>query len=166
MIRFLFMESMLMGAYFRQKNEKYQNCNSGIKNGIIAFVLFIIYFASKLIFSKGLFTEIQIANQFVLLGLLFYIFKTFASVDSKLERIPQVLKKIIQFISTITLEIYLVQYPIIPIFAKLPFPINWLIITSTILISAYALHIITKYVINLFERKKKSENIDNRGCSI
>ena len=73
------------------------------------------------------------------------------------------LKRVVAFLAEITLEIYIVQYPIIPMFAKLPFPINWIVVTTVILISAYILHIISKKIINVLERKLLNENVNNRS---
>lgn len=162
MIRFLFLESMLLGALYRKQLENNLNKNK-VMNWIITGIFLILYFVSKLLLTKGILVEFQIINQIILFILLFYILKSFAGINNKLEKLPKKIKDIIQFIASITLEIYLVQYPIIPIFAKLTFPMNWIIITSIILISAYVLHILIKKVMNLFERKIFNENINNRS---
>ena len=156
MIRFLFMEAMLLGAYFRQKNERYQNKKVKIKDYVLVMALFILYFVSKIVFSKGMFSELQLLNQYILLSLLYYIFKIFAGIDGKLEKLPQKVKKVIQFTAMITLEIYLVQYPIIPRLAWLPFPINWIAITTCIILLAYVLHKVTEILLNKIEKEKSS----------
>ena len=73
--------------------------------------------------------------------------KCFAGIDKKLENLPNKIKKTISFIAEITLEIYLVQYPIIPIFKDIIFPLNWVIITFVILASAFMLHKVAQYII-------------------
>lgn len=160
MIRFLFMEAMLLGAYFRKEYEKYNK--NKISNWIFFIITLVLYFITKISFSKGYFVQYQLLNQIILLITLYFLFRSFAGINSKLEKTSEKMKKVIQFIASITLEIYLVQYPIIPIFAGLVFPINWILITTTILISAYILHVMTKKVINLFERINKNESADNR----
>lgn len=148
MIRFLFFEAMLIGAYFRQNKEAYIDKNK-TSNWIITGVLLCLYFGSKLIFTKiEALSYFQICNQYILIATLFYILKSFAGIDSKLERLPKKLKKIINFISEITLEIYLVQYVIIPRFANIVFPLNWLIITTCIILSAFLLHKVSALCIN------------------
>ena len=97
---------------------------------------------------------------------LYYFLKCFAGINSKLEKLPNKIKNVIKFLSSITLEIYIVQYPIIPIFKNLVFPINWLAITITILIVAYILHIVSKQVINFIERIVLNENTNNRSSKI
>ena len=73
------------------------------------------------------------------------------------------MKKVINFLAEITLEIYVVQYPLIPLFVKFPFPINWIFVTATILFSAYVLHIISKFFITTIERRINGENSYNRS---
>ena len=167
MIRFLFFEAMLLGTYFRINKEKYMNKNNKI-NWVILLISMLTYFISKLIFSKiESISILQITNQYILIFTLYYILKCFAGIDYKLEKMPNKLKKIIEYIAKITLEIYLVQYPIIPLLAdKMPFPINWIIITGLILILATLLHIsveiITKQINNI-KGKRKNETITNRS---
>lgn len=163
MIRFIFMQSMLLGAWFRQKNEKYEN-NFKKSDWIKLFVIFIMYFASKLIFSKSqILVQYQIINQIILFITLYYSLKCFAGINTKILTLTGGVRKAITFLAEITLEIYVVQYPIIPMFAKLPFPINWVVVTTVILVSAYILHIISKKFINVVERKLFNENVNNRS---
>ena len=96
-------------------------------------------------------TFFQIFNQVTLFIALFYMFKCFAGIDSYLERFPEKVKVIISFIAKITLEIYIVQYIIIPKLTFLIFPINWFVITGTIIISGYLLHLIGSRVSNSIE---------------
>ena len=166
MIRFLFLQAMLLGAFFRQKNEEYSN-NNKILNWIILVIFFIIYFASKLFFVRvEEMSQYQIVNQIILFITLYYFLKCFAGIDDKLNNLPNKIKNIIKFLANITLEIYVVQYPIIPIFRNLPFPINWVTITTTIIILAYLLHLVSKKCIDIIERKFFNENINNRSVKV
>lgn len=166
MIRFLFLQSMLLGAFFRQKSEKYMN-KIKIFDWVKLIIFFVLYFASKLLFSKiDEISQYQIANQIILFITLYYFLKCFAEIDDKLNRLPNNIKNIIKFLASITLEIYVVQYPIIPIFRSLPFPINWIAITATIIILAYLLHFVSKKFIDVIERKFFNENINNRGVKV
>lgn len=152
MIRFLFFEAMLLGAHFRGSLEKYRN-KIKISDWIICGISFVLYFASKLVFSKmESISNFQIVNQAVLLVLLYFTLKCFAGIDSLLEAMPQWIKKAISYIAEITLEIYVVQYALIPIFAKIaPFPVNWLIVTGAILGMASLLRVAVKYVNKLIK---------------
>ncbi len=142
MIRFLFMESMLLGAWFRQNDKLLRNKFKALYP-IAAVVAFIFYFASKLLFSKrAALAPLQFINQFAIFCLLFLLFRTFFGLDGKLEKMPTWLKKPVTLLSEMTLEIYVVQYVIIDIIRNLGlfFPLNWLVLTASILISAYILH--------------------------
>ncbi len=158
MIRFLFFFAMLLGAYFKDNMEKYCNKKS-IISWILLPVLFVGYFASKLIFSRiESIASLQIINQIILLVLLMVTFRCFMSIDSWLESLPKWIKAIITFVSGITLEIYLVQIGIIDDLNILPFPLNWLLITGVIIILAFILNkvvsIIEKPLLKVFNKEK------------
>lgn len=159
MIRFLFFFAMLLGAYFKVNMEKYRNKKS-IISWILLPVLFVAYFASKLIFSRvDSISGLQIANQFVLFALLTVTFRCFMSIDGRLEKLPKWIKAVITFISGITLEIYLVQIGIIDKLNFLPFPLNWLLITGVIVALAFILSkasaLVQKPLLKLLDTKKK-----------
>lgn len=141
MIRFLFMESMLLGAWFRQNDAKIRN-KFKVRYPFATFGMFLIYFASKLLFSrKESLSQFQFLNQIAIFVLLVLLFMTFAGLDSKLEKLPGWIKKMIGFISSITLEIYLVQYVLIDVLRPIGhFPINWIALTAAILVAAFVLH--------------------------
>lgn len=142
MIRFLFMESMLLGAWFRKEDKRLRN-NIKIIYPLLAIVVFVAYFASKMLFSRReSLASLQFINQIAIFALLYCIFRTFCGLDEKLEKMPEWLKKVISFLSTITLEIYVVQYVLIDVIRgeNLFFPLNWIILTAAIIISAFVLH--------------------------
>lgn len=148
MIRFLFFYSMLLGAYFRVNKEKYLNKNKVI-NWLILILLAIAYFISKIAFAKiPAISSYQIINQLILIILLNYILKCFASINAKLEMLPNKIKKSIVFIANITLEIYLVQYVIIRKLAFVTFPLNLFIITFLIIVTAFILNRVTAKVVS------------------
>lgn len=120
MIRFLYFEAMLMGSAFSFNREKYLNKNK-LSGWICAGIFFVIYFGSKLVFSKGLWNGVnnyQIVNQILILICLYFIFKSFMGIESVLKSTPYKIRTIIEYISEITLEIYVVQYGILPLFKK------------------------------------------------
>lgn len=147
MIRFLFFISMLVGAYFKKSYKKYIG-KTKLSDWLILLSVFILYFASKMVFVKiQWLSAYQIINQLILVVLLYCVFRCISGIGNKLDNIPTRLKKIITYLSEITLEIYVVQYEIIPRLAKVSiFPVNWIIITVTILAFASILHLIVKQV--------------------
>lgn len=154
MIRFLFFSAMLIGAYIKQNDVKFRSYK--VANVIMTLILCVVYFVSKMFFVRystvSFVCNFQILNQIILLTLLYFLFATFAGIDDKLERMPSWIKSIVYFISDMTLEIYLVQYVIIPRLNLGPFPLNWIIITASIVISAFALHFVSNKVIGLIEK--------------
>ena len=61
---------------------------------------------------------------------------------------PIAIKKIVEFISKLTLEIYVVQNVLIEVIRNrnVIFPINWMLITASIIIFALLLHIVCEYM--------------------
>lgn len=153
MVRFLFFYAMLLGAYFRINKEKFINLNSKF-NWIMLITSIGLYFVSKLAFSNyAIISEYQIINQLILMTTLYFIFKSVMGIANILENLPSKIKRTINFISTITLEIYLVQYVIIPVFSVVIFPLNWILITGTIIISATILHSVSAKFISIIDMK-------------
>lgn len=164
MIKFLFMEAMLIGAIFRKNDSDYRNVSKKNIN-IITSLLVILYFGSKIVFTKiSVLTYWQFINQIILLILLFYVMRLFSSLDEKLEKSNMIIMKLASFISNITLEIYCVQYVIIDCIklCDISFPINWIIVSSLILVLATILHFISRplvdfiqnFTVNKLERTK------------
>ena len=152
MIRFLFLESMLLGAWFRLNDKKLRNVD-GYKlsvrgRGYIAgaIISFIGYFISKILFSHDIGVRFQLVNQILIFVLLYFIMRWFSCMDSYLETSSRPLYIIVDVIAKNTLEIYLVQYVLIDIIRNTgwPFPLNWVILTATIMFTAFLLHIIVQ----------------------
>ena len=165
MIWFLYFESMLLGVYFKSNDQKFRNKPNFIIGVIGTVVSFVGYFASKLLFSSyPSISSLQIVNQLAIFTLLFCMFRLFASIDSKLEKMPKPIKKVAEFLAKITLEIYVVQIELILLIRPhLSFPINWLAITASILIAAFALHLLNNLILKainkIFEGKTKKQNV-------
>ncbi len=153
MIRFLFMESMLLGAYFKFNDGKYRN-NFKWYNFVGVGVFFLLYFASKLFFSRSdSFMYLQVVNQFVIFALLYFVFKFVMGIDAKLDKLPAIIKSVISFVAKMTLEIYVVQYVIIDFIRPLlGFPLNWISITALIFVTATALHFVCEGVLKLSDK--------------
>lgn len=151
MVRFLFMESMLLGAYFRQNSDRYVGKFS-FRSLVCSIVFFGIYIASKLFFVKfQSFAYLQVINQVVVFVLLAMLFRFFMGMENKLKTLPKFIKNIISFVSMLTLEIYVVQYWLIDLIRpEFSFPLNWIAITSAILVSAAVLHYVCEGILKLY----------------
>lgn len=154
MIRFLFFESMLLGAFFRVNDGKLRNRKRLALHVSACVILFLLYFASKLAFSRvaGI-SSLQIVNQLLIFALLVKIMNVFSALDSRLVMLPEAVKKIIGFVASITLEIYVVQYAIIDKLRNVaPFPLNWIILTASIIGTAFILHWVCQHFLEYGNR--------------
>jgi len=147
MIRFLFMESMLLGAWFRQNDDRFRN-HFKVWYPIAAVFMLSVYFSGKIIFSqRPELSEYQILNQLTLFVLLAFLFMTFSGLDGKLEKMPKGIIKAIDFLASMTLEIYVVQYVLISLIRPVGhFPLNWIVLTGAIVLSAFALHKVCEFI--------------------
>lgn len=153
MIRFLFMESMLLGAYFKQKDTHYRNHFSWWHIAAL-LVSFVLYFASKIVFARGgeTINSLQIVNQLLVFVLLYFMLRVFSGLDARLERMPKCIKGIIGYVAALTLEIYVVQYVLIDwIRPHFSFPLNWFALTISIFIAAVVLHYVCQFILWAFE---------------
>lgn len=160
MIEFLFFQSMLLGLYFRGQCSRGTLSVNNLKWGgqkIVLWsclaVMLAVYFASKMLFVKrASISDFQLLSQIVLFISLFFLFRcTYTLEDTLKKNSDSWLWKIVVFLSDHTLEIYCVQYVIIDGVRNmgLSFPINWLVLTTTILFAATLLRWISQKVIKL-----------------
>lgn len=160
MIEFLFFQSMLLGLYFRRQCTMglltVGNSNWGGRKLILwasLALMLAVYFASKLLFVKrDSISEFQLLNQILLFISLFLLFRCSFTLEDKLKKHSDSwLWKIVVFLSDHTLEIYCVQYVIIDWVRNmgLSFPINWLLLTTIILLAATVLRWVSQKVIKL-----------------
>lgn len=158
MIEFLFFQSMLLGLFFRQECEEGLGQKSSWEGQefVLWIVLIIVlgaYFASKMVFVKRpSLSEMQILNQVILFVALFCLFRRTYTLEENLKSLSNTkLWKTVEFLSDHTLEIYCVQYVLIDSVRcwNLVFPLNWLVLTSFILLAAASLRCVSQKVIKL-----------------
>lgn len=157
MIAFLYFFAMLIGLWFRKYKQQYLGKRK-LWSWLASFVLVCAYFASKIAFSRGMVnSNFQILNQLILLLLLFCLFRGFIGLEDALHRMPEKLHRAMVVIAGFAFEIYLVQYAIIPRLNSGPFPVNFLLVSSAIFVSAWLLHIINDWIVGkagtMFEKK-------------
>lgn len=155
MIEFLYFYAMMIGLYFRRYKDQYVGKPAGII-WIGAVVLFGAYFASKLAFARGMLnSNLQFVNQVVLILLLLCLFRGFIGLEKKLNRMPEKLHRVMVYTAGFTFEIYLVQYMLIPRLNIGPFPVNFLIVSGGIILSALVLHILHEKLMAGIEKGKR-----------
>ena len=142
-IRFLFFGAMLIGAHIREKTQDKdtQRLQQNIwKSTGICIASVILYFAVRLAVPRFELFSVQFLTWIAILLALYFIFRWAESLESLLIRLPGKLQGVISFIAGITLQIYLVQFPIINRFDALPFPVNLLVIAVMIFAGATAVY--------------------------
>ena len=148
MVRFLFLAAMLLGVYFRKysANEK-----KGIFQYIQVIALFLLYFISKVAFSRiSAISILQIFNVVILYVLLLGIFKIAKANEDVIMNARKQIQVFFKFIGGMTLEIYLTQYIIYYICGdRMPFPANFIVVTAGIIILSCLVHYLDKL---LFEK--------------
>ena len=142
-IRFLFFGAMLIGAHIREKTQDRdtQKLQQNIwKNSGICIASVILYFAVRLAVPRFELFSVQILTWIAISLALYFVFRWAESLELFLIRLPEKLRGVLSFIAGITLQIYLVQFPIINRFDVLPFPLNLLVITVLIFVAAVAVY--------------------------
>ena len=164
-ILFLYFSSMLMGALFK----KYKQRFSKVKKAdiVFLFVSIIVYFGTKIIFSKvQKVVSWQILNQFTILIALYFTFVVFFGLEERLKRLPNWVNRTVEFLAKITLHIYIVQFVLIRRLEGLIFPLNFVLTTLAILAAASVLylaeHYVRKGVLYLVDKTKgKKQNAES-----
>lgn len=151
-ILFLYFSSMLIGALFKKHIDKFNKIKA--INVVLLFVSLIVYFGSKIAFSKiQAIVFWQILNQLSILVTLYFMFAVFSGLEEGLKKIPSWLNKTVKFIAGITLHIYIVQFVLIRRLEGLVFPVNFLVTTVAIFALAcvvyYAEYFIKKGILSL-----------------
>ncbi len=142
-IRFLFFGAMLIGAHIREttQDRDTQKLQQNIwKSSGICIVTVILYFAVRLAVPRFEMFSVQFLTWIAILLALYFIFRWAESLEPILIRWPEKLQGVLSFIAGITLQIYLVQFPIINRFDALPFPVNLLVIAVMIFAGATAVY--------------------------
>lgn len=160
-ILFLYFSSMLTGRLFKKYMDEFKQLKWW--NVVLLFVSLVVYFGTKILFSKiaGI-AFLQILNQLSILAVLYFLFATFIGLEEKLAKIPAWINNIVKFISSITLQIYIVQFVIIRALENLVFPLNLLATTVAILAVAsvvyFVEYFIRKGIEQRLEKAKKMES--------
>ena len=164
-VLFLYFSSMLIGALFKKYIDKFGKIKAA--NVILLFVSLIVYFGSKIAFSKiQSIVFWQILNQLSILVVLHFMFAVFIGLEDCFKKIPDWINKAVKFVAGITLHIYIVQFVIIRRLEGLIFPVNFLVTTVAILALACAVYsaefFIKKGIALLIDKTKgKKENAES-----
>lgn len=147
-VLFMFFESMIAGSVMREQYEKI-GIKAKPKDIILLILLFVLYYCGKKLFSNfTIALSFQCMQPIIVSSLAIYIGYVFVKLDKGdvLHAVNKRFRKIVKFISTITLEIYLGQDLIVTIFRNIKFPLSFICVTGSILIYATILHYFSEII--------------------
>jgi len=144
MINFLFFNSFIIGILLRKMARPIIGYRLILFS--ILFFSLIAYFIISILLRNGSILEFQIISPFSLLILSFFIFNSLWTIEFNFLDTSHKSRFLAIKLSSITLEIYLIQIPFISILNIGPFPINFLFVSFSILFLAQILHIIVNSV--------------------
>lgn len=152
MIAFPYFSSMLFGAYLRKFGIERRGRAQLALYGVASIIFLGLYFlVTKTIRGDVSLYPVQIIVQITLLiGIALFVCVAYF-LEDWFKKWPVCLLKIINFVATLTLEVYVIQKPIIYALSKIVFPINWLLITTAIIVCAVILRIIINAIITCVE---------------
>lgn len=150
MILFPYFFAMLIGGYIRKFGIKKYGFGQKILFGILSFLLCLLYFATNnIVRGSSDFNDIQILVPITLLIAACSTSTFFFLLEDWFRKWPVYLTKTVNFVAALTLEIYVIQRPIIDALCQIGFPVNWVVITAGILCGAVSIRISVNFVKNL-----------------
>lgn len=141
---------MLAGAGMRMYYDKLSRIKYPLGKAFAACMLYSISMVGAKL-SVGLFYRGQFLQHFSALLFAVYLFSWGAAHEEKIRKFMSETKmgRLAQEISTLSLEIYLVQLPLLGDFKKLMFPLNLVVIILLIGICAAVLHKLSNLVMRI-----------------
>ena len=159
MIGFLYFFSMMIGGYIRRfAIKKCGKIQMLLCMTVSCLFMVMYFFLTKIIRGNERFFSIQITVQIALIISVFFGVLMIYHMEGWLKKLPDWVLFAINFISAFTLEIYVIQNPIINFLCDIIFPINWILITATIFIGAVFTHVFINFTITsilMFTKKIK-----------
>lgn len=142
---------MLFGRYLREHYEDIKNVRFCIGK-LISSV--IIYFGFKFAINIHPFLmHFQFLTQVLTIPVVYYLFmltiKNEEWFKTEAGKAKQIVINIMEYIGSLTLEIYLVHIPVIKLLPKMIFPINFVVIVALTIV----LSVLLKQIVGIFEKK-------------
>lgn len=154
----IWMSSMLAGFEVRKiydAPDKQNNSKNVCLYGIGVVVTMVSFFAVKILEKKAGGTNLMIALPVIYIGFAYTMFRFFMALEEKIEVLPDnIWKKVVWTISACSLEIYYIQFPWIHTFRNFMFPVNWVLIVTITVVSAYLLHCVSNTVFHALVKRK------------
>ena len=135
---------LIFGAIVKDKTVT-GKCHNIKTDLALAAASFILYFII-LFFGRGYvgkYYYIQIAGLLPLIGFLYYFFRAVTHIRFRETNSWRIVRNSILYLSSLTLEIYIVQFDLITDKLNALFPLNAIVIFTAICVIAYLLRVLT-----------------------
>ena len=147
-VRFMFFESMLIGAFLR---EHYEKIRPGVKpRDIVCCIAFLIgHLVSKLVLRKfPLAAPLQIFSPIIVVSCITCIALIFIKLDKEgvWKRYNNRFGTLVKTVSGMSLEVYLGQLLILARINMLAFPVNLIVVTGMIFLYAWSIHFVADFI--------------------
>ncbi len=138
----------MFGAFLADRNDTIRY--SGILDwGVLCLTVFIIY-THKFLMLKGIASSFQFIQQFFMFPFIYYCFKVSRSglIQKDIMSLPTI-AAMINYVSNLTLELFLVHLYVIILFAnvKIAFPINIILVLIVTFILAGVVKVLSKLLL-------------------
>lgn len=142
--------AMMLGSLLRDRME--QGKKMLFKEALLligACLCIMGFLATKLLMSRiEIIMEMQFMTQVLSVAFAWFAVQWGVVTEKKAKIfIKTRLGKIVAIVSSCSLEIYLIQFPIINVLKELLFPVNFVLICICIVIAGYAVHLICNVII-------------------
>lgn len=134
---FYYFIAFLFGIILAHKNRDI--CYDGKRDYSYFLLSILVMYTHKVLFQNGMFEDLQCIQQLACLVAAYYLFKISKSPLIKEKLMNSVVSVIIKYISSITLELYMVHVVVSPIIMsrQLPFPLSVVVfLIFTVLLAA------------------------------
>jgi hypothetical protein len=137
----------IFGVFLADRNDKIKY--SGIQDWGLLFLSVVIIYGHKFLMLRGMFSSLQFMQHLFIFPFIYYFFKVSRSdlIQKRIIQLPAV-SSTINYISNLTLELYLVHLYIIIIIPKLnlSFPVNILLVLIVTFIIAAFVKYLSNYI--------------------
>lgn len=154
----IWMSSMLAGfevSKMYDAPDKQNNSKNVCLYGIGVVVTMVSFFVVKILEKKAGGTALMIVLPVIYISFAYTMFRFFMAWEEKIEALSDnIWKKAVWTISACSLEIYYIQFPWIHTFRNFMFPVNWVLIVTSTVVSAYLLHCVSNIVFHALVKRK------------
>lgn len=153
-VLFLYFGAILAGAWVkRTQSAKQAPLSVLVKWGLLVLFAAVYFLSTVIIRANSRYYAIQFVVPVSLLAMVYSLVSAVVSMEHILKKIPQPVLRALGFVANLTLEIYVVQLILIDAMEDILFPVNWVMITLSILCAAAVLKLLTFGITEKLKRR-------------